>query len=211
MISNLSTYVEKYMVDGGKCIVMGTGPSLASLPEETGLFSISVNDIGNYRRADTILIVDHFNSFTPKKRERMGYTVPFICPTEAKEWSDVVKGDIYTYSFSGYDCAEVDDCAAQDKLVVGHTSTFCALELAYILGFEEIALIGVDMTRGHAMNPDDTRLHELNRILKTVNREFENLNHMITRNGCRVYNLSQDSLITAFPKKTTEEFLNGKI
>ena len=206
MIKGLKEYIEDYQ-GGGKCLVMGTGPSLKTLPTDFDMFSISVNDIGDFRRADTIIIVDRFNSFQPYKKERMGYTVPFLCPTEQNEWSSVVKGDIYSYTFAGYDVKNIETCTEKNQLVIGHTSTFCALELAYLLGYNEIGVLGVDMSVGHAMNPDDNKVHPLKRILNTVDREFKNLYNYIHSKGVNVYNLSQESAITAFPKINLKEFL----
>lgn len=203
----LSEYISKNKVNGGKCLVMGTGPSLHTLPDDTKLFKISVNDIGSFKNPDLIVVVDRFYSFTNAKRERMHYTIPFVTPVGNPEWHNVVKGDIYEYKYEGYDMKNfVPYMNDGNKVITGHTSIFIALQVAVFLGYDEIGVIGVDLTRGHS-HTGETSLHPLNKLKDTVNNEFVKLNTVLKSLGVKAYNLSEESLLTALPKMKIEDFL----
>ncbi len=196
----------------GKCFVLGTGPSLndfLSYEGKEGITTIGVNNIGQSGFVpDYVVVVDPIGSFQNFKKENMHYSVPFFTPSP-EGWDKVVKGPIVNYNFAGYNLSNFGEIFGSDYMNIGHTSTFCAVIAAAYLGFTEIGMIGVDMTRGHAYDKDDTKLHPLNRILDTVNGEFLKLNRVLRENGIEVFNLSEKSLITAFPKKSIKSFVNG--
>lgn len=210
LMNTLSQYISNNHVDGGRCMVLGLAPSLNDYLalNDHHLFEIGVNNIKSVYVPDTVLVVDPIGSFQKHKLANMDYgQTPFVTP-HPKDWGKYCK-NIVSYEFAGYDIeSDFGTNYGSDFINVGHTSTFCALILASYLGYTEIGMIGVDMTRGHCYDKEDTKLHPLNRILNKVNEEFLKLNRVFRENGIEVFNLSSQSLVTAFPKKSIESFIN---
>ena len=213
-MQTLSQYISDNHVDGGRCMVLGLAPSLNDYLalNDHSLFEIGVNNIKSVYVPDVVLVCDPIGSFQKHKLANMDYgETPFVTP-HPKDWGQYCK-NIVSYQFAGYDIeSDFGTNYGSDFINVGHTSIYCALVLAAYLGYTQIGLTGCDITAtGHCYDTKDNHRHELSRILNTINREFTNMNRVFRQNGIEVFNLSDISAVTAFPKIPINEFLNGKI
>lgn len=205
----LSEYIEKYKVNGGRCLVLGLAPSLneyLSLNDHR-LFEIGVNNIKSVYTPDAVLVCDPASSFKGKSMD-YGET-PFFTP-HPEQWPQC--SNIISYSFGGYNLLNFDLNLGRNMINTGHTSVYCALILASYLGYDKIGLLGVDITSpGHIYDTEDKKPHELSLILGKVNKEFSELYAALLQKGIKIYNLSDISAVTAFPKIKIKDFIDGKI
>lgn len=97
-------------------------------------------------------------------------------------------------------------------LVHGDNSGYAALNLAYLLGFSKIVLLGYDMT-----NLDDQSHFHSGYESKPVSNDvytsrfmlgFPIIADLLKKEGVRVYNASPISKLTCFEKITIEQALN---
>ncbi len=210
-LHSMQTLKDYSGIHSGSCLVMGTGPSLNTLLEtgiQDNLTTIGVNNIGGSFHPDYVVVADPIGSFQKRKLEMMkDYKMPFFTPSP-EGWDNVFKSPLVSYRFAGYDIeSDFGSVYGSDFVNVGHTSVFCALVIASYLGFERIGLIGCDITAcGHSYDTEDNHRHELSRILNRINKEFVSLNRAFRQNGIEVFNLSDISAVTAFPKIPINEF-----
>lgn len=196
-----------------KCIVCGTGPSLGLLPENIDIKTIGVNDIFHARHVDEVLVVDPTRSFTKKMEWMNAIDCPFYCPNK-NEWAPFVHSEITQFSFGkyfmeGYSQNRANWLNGGEKVLnIGHTSPFAALMIASYY-YDTIGLIGVDITAcGHVWE-NDGKKHKLSLILPSIQKDFNYANKVLLQNNVKVYNLSPNSAVTAFPKISIEEFLKS--
>jgi hypothetical protein len=183
-------------------LVCGLGESLASLPVPPRCRSIGVNDIGRAFAPTYLLCMDPLTVF-PEDRRR------FIQDSAARF--------IFTDADTGITGANVVSCTlgysdnarAADEDSLYHrgaplTSTYLALELAAFMGAGLIGLIGVDLCGGYFFNPGQT--HNLNSCVEALNQMFLELGRTLGASGTRVVNLSDRSVLTAFPRMPLDAF-----
>lgn len=205
----LSEYIEKYKVNGGRCLVLGLAPSLneyLSLNDHR-LFEIGVNNIKSVYTPDAVLVCDPASSFNGKAMD-YGDT-PFFTP-HPEQWPKC--RNIISYGFGGYNLLNFDSNFGGDLINTGHTSVYCALILAAYLGYDKLGLVGCDITSpGHCYDTEDKKPHELSFMLGKINKEFGELDSALRQKGIKIYNLSDISAVTAFSKISIKDFIDGKI
>lgn len=90
----------------------------------------------------------------------------------------------------------------------GQNSGYGALSVAYLLGFKEIYLLGYDMklvdSEGHY---DDKARGNYEKIFPKFIRAFEEIAPEYAHHGIKIFNLSPDSALLCFEKKTLGEVL----
>src|SRR5262249_18468818 len=83
------------------------------------------------------------------------------------------------------------------------TSTYMALCLAVHMGASRIGLIGVDFT-DHLFS--HSGMHILSHSLREIDERYWRLGEALIDRGIKVFNLSLDSRLTAFPKISLQDF-----
>jgi hypothetical protein len=73
------------------------------------------------------------------------------------------------------------------------------------MGADPIGLIGVDFCGGYFFDPGHS--HNLNSCAEALDRMFLELGHELATDGAWVVNLSDRSVLTAFPHMSLDEFL----
>jgi len=73
------------------------------------------------------------------------------------------------------------------------------------MGADPIGLIGVDFCGGYFYDPGHS--HNLNSCSGALDRMFAELGHELAMDGARVVNLSDRSVLTAFPHMRINDFL----
>lgn len=180
---------------------MATGPSLAAadvdLVRASGLPVIAIND--NYRMApwaDVLYACDgswwkiHYQAV---RKQFRGHAV-----TQDEEFRGY-PGVVWVQSIDGAGLAP-------DKLVTGENSGYQAVNLAYLLGYDRVLLLGYDMQgRGDhwfGEHPDG--------LQKTTNYErfLSNFERMTPeRFGVEVINCTRSTALRCFPTMQLEEAL----
>jgi hypothetical protein len=72
------------------------------------------------------------------------------------------------------------------------------------MGAKHIGLIGMDLTNNHFFAR--SHRHSLVPWLRTIDEHMRRLGHELARRGVHVYNLSPISRLTAFPRRTLDDF-----
>ena len=185
---------------GETILVCGCGSSLAQViaPERT--ITIGVNDVGRLFDPDYLVVVNPRTQFSAGR-------FAYIEHSRAKA--------IFTQLDLGIKHPNVvrirlgqragTEFANPDVLPFTRNSPYPALCLAIHMGARRIGTIGVDFTPNHFFG--DTGRHALSSEVSQIDREYLHLYESCRRMGIEVFNLSPESLLTAFPKITQEEFL----
>ena len=87
-----------------------------------------------------------------------------------------------------------------------NNSPYIALYLAILMGAKRIGLIGVDFTDHHFFAK--TGKHPLAPQFDAINEQYCRLAEAAKANGVEIFNLSEISRLTAFPKFSIDEFGN---
>lgn len=172
-----------------KILVCGCGRSLNNLrAHHLTIPTIGVNDCANVIVPDYLIVVD--NDFTPERRKivdmcRQDSILVSHIP-ECFDFANKIKIDLGEY-------AKLDNLnEANNKVDWSTTSTYMAVIYAYkFLKCNDIALIGVDFTPNH-YNRNDGK-YKLD--LSTANAHYKMLASELNKNGCRLVNVSEESLI----------------
>jgi len=188
--------------EGEPVLVCGLGQSLGSLRSPPCCPSIGVNDIARAFDPTYLVCMDPLNVFPADRRK-------FIECSASKF--------IFTDSETGISGTNVVSCALAfskrarpaDEGGLYHrgpplTSTYLALGLAAFMGGDPIGLIGVDFCGGYFF--DTGHSHNLNPCAEALDRMFLELGHELAITGTRVVNLSDRSMLKAFPHMSLDEF-----
>lgn len=140
-----------------------------------------------------------------KLLQHSGKLIRGILPNQIKETNcDRVE----EYIFTGEEGLEIQP----GKLRSGNNSTYAAINLAFLLGFTKIYLLGVDMKWGETHNRKTSHWHEGHSFYKepehsfnTFIKRFNTLLPSLTERGIKVINVNPDSALNIFEKKTFEE------
>lgn len=185
---------------GETILVCGCGSSLAQViaPERT--ITIGVNDVGRLFDPDYLVVVNPRTQFSAgrfayveKSRARVIFTQLDL----GTKHPNVVRFRLGQRAGT--------DFANPDVLPFTRNSPYPALCLAIHMGARRIGVIGVDFTPNHFFA--STGRHVLSAEVSQIDREYLRLYESCRRMGIEVFNLSPESLLTAFPKITQEEFL----
>lgn len=187
----------------GECIIVcGLGASINSFHDPQRFHTIGVNDIGRAFTPDYLFVMDAPQSFAP---ERFHY----IQNSRAKYiFTDhelgLARDNVVRFTIRSSPNPKFDDPDSLYLIGRPPTSPFPALCLAAHMGAKAIGIIGVDFTSGHFFARDGD--HKLAPKLAGINQRFYLLGSALLDRGVKVFNLSPESRLNAFPRVTVEEF-----
>jgi len=185
---------------GATILVCGCGSSLAQViaPERT--ITIGVNDVGRLFDPDYLVVLNPRSQFSAGRFawvENSRAKAVFTQLELGIRHPNVVRFRLGRRAGA--------DFADPDVLPYTRNSPYLALCLAIHMKARRIGLLGVDFTANHFFG--GTGRHPLSAEVSHIDREYLHLYQSCRRMGIEVFNLSPDSLLTAFPKITQEEFL----
>ena len=187
---------------GESIVVCGLGASISTFREPKRFRTIGVNDIGRAFTPDYLFVMDAPRSFSPERfryiRESSARYV-FTDHDLGLARADVVRFPIRTSPRPRF-----DDRHALYQIGRPPTSPFLALCLAAHMGAKAIGVIGVDFTNGHFFAPDGA--HKLSGSIAGIDWRFYILASALLDRGVKVFNLSAESRISAFPRLDLDEF-----
>jgi hypothetical protein len=184
---------------GEKIIVCGLGESLNTLTNPHEFITIGVNDIGRKFDPTYLVVMNGKDSFVPERWRWIETSWGKNIFTQLHDL-DGQKGIIH-FNLGKRAGTNLD---SDDSLPYTSNSPYVALCLAAYMGARVIGMIGVDFTDNHFWQKDGA--HKLTRQLAKIDREYQTLYHAFLEKDHYVYNLSEQSRLTAFPKITMEEF-----
>ena len=195
--------------DGETVLVCGCGSSLAQVVAPERTITIGVNDVGRLCDPDYLVVVNPRTQFSAgrfayveKSRARAIFTQLDL---------GIKHPNVVRFRLGQRGGTEF---ANPDVLPFTRNSPYPALCLAIHMGARRIGVIGVDFTPNHFFG--STGRHVLSAEVSQIDREYLRLYESCRRMGIEVFNLSPESLLTAFPKISQEELLrpaaaaNGK-
>jgi glycosyl transferase family 1 len=184
---------------GGTIIVCGCGQSLNQLQRPEEFVTIGVNDVGRKFQPDYLVVVNPPHQFSGDRfRYVEGSQAKFIF-TQLElglTRDNVVKFSLGTQGGT--------DFSNPDVLNYTQNSPYVALCLAIHMGARRIGLLGVDFTDDHFFGP--TGVHSLSSQLTVIDQQYRRLYDAARARGVEIYNLSESSRLTAFPKITEAKF-----
>ncbi|MFZ0304742.1 MAG: glycosyltransferase [Terracidiphilus sp.] len=185
---------------GETILVCGCGSSLAQLiaPERT--ITIGVNDVGRLFDPDYLVVVNPRTQFSAGR-------FAYVEKSRAKAIFTQLELGIKHPNLVRFRLGQRagTEFANPDVLPFTRNSPYPALCLAIHMGARRIGVIGVDFTPNHFFA--NTGRHALSSEVSHIDREYRQLYESCRRMGIEVFNLSPESLLTAFPKIMQEEFL----
>jgi GT2 family glycosyltransferase len=187
---------------GQKIVVCGLGQSLNQFVDPHRFITIGVNDIGRLFHPDYLLVTDKRERFQP--RERFQY----VEQSQAKYLLSDLDLGVPHPNVVKFKLGDKEGTDFSDLNAVNYTSItpYMALCVAVHLGARLIGLVGVDFSDHHFFGK--TGPHPQTPQLSIIDRQFRRLNDALVERGVKIFNLSSQSLLTAFPKMPLEEFAN---
>jgi hypothetical protein len=184
---------------GGTILVCGCGQSLNQLERPEEFITIGVNDVGRKFQPDYLVVVNPPHQFTGDRFRYVESSQAKFIFTQldlglAKD--NVVKFSLGTQGGT--------DFSNSDALNYTQNSPYVALCLAIHMGARRIGLLGVDFTNDHFFGP--TGVHSLTSQLTVIDQQYRRLRDAARARGVEIYNVSESSRLTAFPKITEAEF-----
>lgn len=194
-------------IDKPKCIVMGNGMSVKSYIHKESHYTIGVNDICKFFTPNILLLVDTKARFERKgiidRMHAIANATPDVFVFQDVNWEfDWHKS--YILKFGKF--KQLKNLENKDIIDIGLDSPYMGVQLAYKMGFKEIAIIGVDFTPHHFYKNDGE--HDLVKCdkLSTLNSLYDNLYKTLKLKNVKLYNLNKNSKITTIPFIDMENF-----
>ena len=187
---------------GQSIVVCGLGSSISSFHNPERFCTIGVNDIGRAFTPTYLFVMDPARNFGPERFK-------FIQNTDAS-WVFTDKelplahANAVKFPIRMSRMPKFDDPTALYMIGNPPTSPFLALCLAAHLGAKAIGLVGVDFTDGHFFSPDGP--HKLAQKVDLINKRFYRLGSALLDRGVKVFNLSAQSRLNAFPRLSADDF-----
>jgi spore maturation protein CgeB len=188
---------------GATILVCGCGASLNELSCPERFITIGVNDVGRRFDPTYLVVLNPRNQFTGDRFryvEQSRAQAVFTQLDLGIPHPHVVRFPLGSQGGADFSNPEI--------LHYTSNSPYLAVCLAVHLGARRIGLIGVDFTDHHFFAT--TGRHPLTARLNQIDREYAALERACRERGIAVVNLSQQSLLTAFPKGNIENFLNQR-
>ena len=188
--------------DGETVLVCGCGASLSHVIAPERVITIGVNDVGRLFDPDYLLVVNPRTQFTAGRFtyiERSRAQAIFTQLDLRLEHPRVVRFRMGTRAGTEFD--------NPDLLPFTRNSPYPAICLAVHLGARRIGVIGVDFTEHHFFGK--TGRHALSTEIGQIDLEYKRLDESCRHKGIDIFNLSSESLLTAFRRMTQEEFLGS--
>ena len=187
---------------GETVLVCGCGASLSQLDAPARCVTIGVNDVGRLFDPDYLVVLNPRYQFT---EDRFRY----VEQSRARVvFSQLDLGISHPHQVvfrlgrrSGTDLSD------SESLPYTRNSPYVALCLAAFMGARRIGLIGVDFTDHHFFA--QTGRHVLDSDFAQIDREYAQLYQSLAAQGIEIFNLSEQSRLTAIPKTAARSFFGG--
>ena len=184
---------------GESILVCGCGHSLNQLEDPEEFVTIGVNDVGRKFHPDYLVVVNPPHQFAGDRFRYVGGSQAKFIFTQLD--LGLAKGNVVKFSLG---TPGGTDFSNPEVLNYTQNSPYVALCLAIHMGARRIGLLGVDFTNDHFFGP--TGVHSLTSQLPVIDQQYRRLNDAARAHGVEIYNLSETSRLTAFPKLTQTEF-----
>jgi GT2 family glycosyltransferase len=184
----------------GTIVVCGCGSSLNSFERPERFVTIGVNDVGRLFQPNYLVVVD------PKERFK-GDRFHYVETSRAEYlFTQVANLRVPHPNIVPFRLGRKDGTDFLDSNVLnyGVISPYVALCLAVHMGARYIGVIGVDFTDNHFFG--NTGRHAWSSHLTSIDEPFRSLRSALLARGIAVFNLSQTSRLTAFPKMALDVF-----
>ncbi len=185
--------------EGKSIVVCGCGSSLSAFTRPERFVTIGVNDVGRLFQPDYLVVLNPRQQFT-------GDRFRHVEESRAKAIFTQLDLRLRHPHVVRFRLGKRGGTEPVDPNVLHYTrnSPYVALCLAMHMGAKRIGLIGVDFTDHHFFGR--TGRHSLARELPQIDSEYRRLGEVARRLGIEVFNLSESSRITAFPKISADAF-----
>ena len=185
---------------GATILVCGCGASLNELTGPERFITIGVNDVGRRFNPTYLVVLNPRNQFSGDRFRYVEQSRAQAIFTQLDlgiPHPHVVRFPLGSHGGADFSNPEI--------LHYTSNSPYLAVCLAVHLGARRIGLIGVDFTDHHFFAA--TGKHALTSRLDQINREYAALERACRERGVEIVNLSQQSLLTAFPKMAPAVFV----
>ena len=191
-------------------VVCGLGHSVLSLGDPHRFRTIGVNDIGRAFTPTYMFCMDAPRTFASDRLHYIQNSQAEFIFTDHDLGIDTPR--VVRVPIRRRDTPYLDDANALYFTGRPITSPYMALCLAAHMGAKAIGLIGVDFTADHFFAADGA--HKLTGMLAGIDRRYYRLGSEMLERGIKIFNLSAESRLCAFPRLTPDEFhdlqLSGK-
>ena len=187
---------------GQTLIICGCGASLNEFHNPQDFVTIGVNDVGRKFDPDYLVVVNPRSQFSGDRFQYVENSNARFLFSQLD--LSPVRPQVVRFELGQQGGTELADANA---LPYTQNSPYVAVCLAIHMGARRIGLIGVDFTDGHFFGP--TGQHPLAPSLEKINREYAALLASCQRRGIGLFNLSQQSRLTALPKLSLADFAAG--
>src|SRR5262245_171519 len=184
---------------GATVVVCGCGESLNELTDPESFITIGVNDVGRRFHPNYLVVVNPRHQFTGDRFNFVENSQADYIFTQLE--LRLARDNIVTFNLGTNGGTDLND---PNVLHFTQNSPYVALCLAVHMGATRIGLIGVDFTDNHFFAP--TGMHPLLSQLPVIDEQYKNLYEAIRARGVEVFNLSEASRLTAFPKTSLAKF-----
>ncbi|HEY0024929.1 MAG TPA: hypothetical protein VGB24_18590 [Longimicrobium sp.] len=186
---------------GQAVLVCGCGSSLNRLPSPDGLVTIGVNDVGRKFDPTYLVVLNPLGSFPRERRaavEQSRARAVFSHLALALPHAPTVR---FRLGRKG----STELAASSPTLPFSNNSPYVAVCLARFMGAARIGLLGVDFTDHHFFGA--TGRHNLAGTLPLIERDYRALAAACEAEGVELFNLSEESRLTALPRMPLERFM----
>ena len=204
--TKLSTFKDKHQ--GETCLVCGLGPSLTDYMKNrkrkpSGI-TIGVNDINmlfvpTYQCISEPLTGAHCVGHEDKINQMLSTNCPNVFSVHDLKFKRAKP--VFLPLVGVVDEPDIEKIFAADKIPAVMKITTVAIGLALYMGFAVINVIGLDMYGDRAVNNDSNAIILGPSRMIIMNAGLSLFREYGERHGQMIYNLSKNSLITAFPKR----------
>lgn len=194
---NLRDY--RYYHKDETILVCGCGASLKQVVSPEKLITIGVNDVGRLFHPDYLVILNPRSQFAGDRFKYVENSQAGAIFTQLN--LGISHPNIVRFRLGQRGGTELRD---DDCLPYTRNSPYVALCLAVFMGARRIGLIGVDFTNDHFFGR--TGVHPLSREFPQIDREYRQLYEACRRLDIEIFNLSEQSRLTALPKMPFQEF-----
>jgi hypothetical protein len=184
------------------CLVCGLGPSINLVTDyvRKRIKTIGVNYIGMYFKPSYNLILDKLflpvGDIIEEKMQAM-VTENKAPYTFSKYYYDRCKSPLVFFNSLDRKEGSFSEAVEKGCIYTAYTSTISAISLAFILGFKQIGLVGFDIKEHPTME----------QYLEGIEKVCGSIQGACRTEGWQIFNLSRDSLVTAFPPMDIHDFM----
>lgn len=198
MKKTLSSF--KNIHKGSDIMVCGCGESLNNLKHPECFITIGVNDVGRLFQPNYLVVVNPRQQFTGERFQYVETSKSEYLFTQLD--LGVPHPNVIKFKLGTYGGTDISD---PNVLHYTQNSPYVAICLAALMGAKRIGLIGVDFTDNHFFGK--TGRHNLAHQMPKIDAEYCALRQTLEKYEIEVFNLSNQSRLTAFEKSSPYEFM----